>query len=152
MRGIAALEAGMNTDDLDRLLRLMLTRGFSEIDMTDGGERIRLRLPATSGPQSPMPTASAPAPAPCILTSPSIGILLARHPLIAAPEPSEPPGDRQVTAGEAVAYIRTGLIICAVVAPSPGRVGRWLSEPGQTVGYGAHLLEFLANSATADKR
>lgn len=134
----------MKTDDLDRVLQLMLEKGFSHADVTDGRQRIAMKL-ATSSEAAPAvayaPAASVPG-ASAAVRSPSIGTLLGRHPLRAADGDEFAEGSR-VVAGEPVAYVRAGNLLSAVVAPANGRLGRRLCEPGHSVGYATPVFEFF---------
>ncbi|MCF3640341.1 hypothetical protein LXM94_10230 [Rhizobium sp. TRM95111] len=134
----------MKTVDFDRLLQLMLEKGFSQVDITNGRRRIAMKLataPDAAAISASAQVARAPA-SPVELRSPAIGTLLERHPLHPADE-GEPVEGRRVVAGEPVAYVRAGNLLSAVVAPAVGRLGRRLWEPGQLVGYATPVFEFF---------
>lgn len=134
----------MKTEDLDRLLQLMLDKGFSQVDIADGRRRIAMKL-ATSPEVATAATSSLPVSAPVVsaeLRSPSIGTLLGHHPLHVADEGGLAEGSR-VVAGEPVAYVRAGNLLSAVIAPENGRLGRRLCETGEAVGYASPVYEFF---------
>lgn len=134
----------MKTDDLDLLLKLMREKGFSQVDVSNGSQRIAMKL-ATSSETAPvmehMSATSAPVSAE-MLRSPSIGALLYRHPLHGADGEGIAEGSR-VAAGEPVAYVQAGNLLSVVVAPADGRLGQRLCETGHTVGYATPVFEFF---------
>jgi len=123
----------MSTEDLDRLLRLMLDKGLSHVSYSDGVVDISLTLPGGEAPVTARREA-------VLLCSRAIGVLLAAHP--ARPDETVQAGDR-VVAGQPVAYIRSGHTLSAVTAEEAGIIGRQLGEYGRTVGYGAPVFEFF---------
>ena len=80
----------------------------------------------------------APAGAGVIVRAPSLGILLARHPM--RKESIAPVGTR-VRAGQVIALLQIGQLLTPVTAPQDGVLARSLVEPGTTVGFGTALLE-----------
>lgn len=134
----------MKTKELDRLLQLMLEKGFSQVDISEGRQRVAMKL-ATSSEAAHVVAHALPASAPVVaeeLRSPSIGMLLDRHPLHAADGDVFGEGSRFI-AGEPVAYVQTGDLLSAIVAPADGRLGRRLCEPGHPVGYATPVFEFF---------
>lgn len=127
----------MNIKDLDKIVALMVAKGFAHASYKEDGIGIAL----TIGSSMNLPGAGA-APLPVQLRSPLIGTLLASHPGRAgSPQPPQE-GDR-VAAGQAVAFVRSGLTLMAVTAPTSGTLGRPLTQPGTVVGYNTPVFEFL---------
>jgi biotin carboxyl carrier protein len=133
----------MRTDDLDRLLRLMLEKGLSHVSYSDGALEVSMTLAAAESPgvaQTPNAARSEAV----LLCSSAIGTLLAAHP--ARPGDTAKTGDH-VIAGQPVAYVQSGYCLSAVTAKTTGVLGRQLSEYGQIVGYGAPVFELFPDTS-----
>jgi acetyl-CoA carboxylase biotin carboxyl carrier protein len=76
-----------------------------------------------------------------IVTSPSPGVFLHRHPLHAAPAA---PLGQPVRAGAVLGLLRIGKLLLAVTAPRDGVVAEFIAAEGGTVGYGAALVRLAA--------
>ncbi|WP_438750479.1 hypothetical protein [Pararhizobium sp. O133] len=128
----------MTSEEIRSVIALMERHGIAAFDYEHGNAELHLTLggegtiavPETSQrPQTVEPT---------VLRSPGVGTLLFAHPATGAPAPVLP---RQVTAGDVVAYIRTGLTLRAVVAKKECLLLRALVEEGAGVGYDDALFE-----------
>jgi acetyl-CoA carboxylase biotin carboxyl carrier protein len=77
---------------------------------------------------------------PCqVVTAPTVGLFLHRHPLHAtmlAPE------GMQVRAGQALGLLRIGPLLVPVIAPGDGIAGAMLVAHETVVGFGTGLVEF----------
>jgi acetyl-CoA carboxylase biotin carboxyl carrier protein len=123
------------------------------LELTTPRESLRLRRDdAGAAPPAVAPApASAPASAPVsartrpggtvIVTSPSPGVFLHRHPLHAAPAA---PLGQPVRAGAVLGLLRIGKLLLAVTAPRDGVVAEFIAAEGGTVGYGAALVRLAA--------
>jgi acetyl-CoA carboxylase biotin carboxyl carrier protein len=142
-------------DRLDRellpaLIAKLSVTGLGEIEVREGGWRVRLRRPAATVAAPSTPTASGghgrerstrprhPAPDPrpgsetrSLATSPAVGIY--------RPRPDLATGDR-VRAGDRLGAVDMLGVAQEVVAPADGIIGASLVEPGDAVEYGQPLL------------
>ena len=113
--------------ELDQLLGAMRRTGVTLLEVEGAQELLRLALPASStAALAPQPR-TAPAP------SPDIGRFRPRGgddglaPLA--------PGDA-VRAGDILGYVASGALCVPVIAPTAGRIGAAMPEPGAVLGYG----------------
>ncbi|MBS0341055.1 MAG: acetyl-CoA carboxylase biotin carboxyl carrier protein subunit [Proteobacteria bacterium] len=125
-----------------QLTEWMQATDISLLELRGPGESIRLCRQASGEVHEAAP-ASAPAPAPragtaTVVRAGSVGIVLHSHPL--RTEALVQPG-QQVSAGQAVALLRIGLVLLAVAAPRAGVVRRILSTHESAVGFGTPLVE-----------
>ena len=139
------------------LAAILADTGLSEIEVTDGEQRIRLSraVPAAAAPAPAAPIAAAPAPAasappesaasvpapeadhPGTLTSPMVGIAYL------SPEPGAAPYVTQgaaVTAGQTVLLIEAMKTFNQIKAPRAGTLSRILINAGVPVEYGEVLM------------
>ena len=137
----------IDVEAVRELARLLDETGLSEIELEDGGRKLRVVRGggAPAAPSAPAPTASETAPpeeaperaSPGAVTSPMVGIAYL------APEPGAAP---YVKVGDIVAQDDTLLIVEAmkvmnpIRAPHAGTVKQILVENGRPVEYGQILM------------
>lgn len=137
----------MNTEDFDKLVALMLAKGFSHVSYELDDRRVSLTLPAYGKTGAAQEGLNAGAGMPTCATakaehlcSPLIGTLLVAHP--GSSQKALQEGDA-VSKGQPVAYVRSGLMLMAVIAESAGKLDRPLVQPGSVVGYNTPVFEFF---------
>lgn len=126
----------MTSEEIRSVIALMERHGIAAFDYGHGATELHLTL----GGESVIDARETPQPAPDVLRSPGVGTFLLAHPATGAAPPTLP---HQATAGEVVAYIRTGLTLRAVVAKRDCLLLRPLAEDGAGVGYDDALFEIV---------
>lgn len=128
----------MNIDELDRLLTLMLDKGYQRVEVETGGSKIAMTLPSLPTEQPANARISPTKTAPACLRSKAIGTLLEAHPDTDAADEGD-----AIAQGQPVAYVQTGLCLTAIRADTAGQLGRRLVPAGATVGYNTAVFEFF---------
>ena len=123
----------ISIDDLDRLLARMLNDGLQLLEVSQGSERIRLRLP--DGPIG----RSAPRVEAKVLTK-GLGRFLAAHPRSGVP--GLKPGDH-VDPGGIVGFIRNGAVLLPIVSAQAGEVSVVHVAADSLVDFGAPVLTLM---------
>ncbi len=133
---IAAFER-LADDILPALVARLDGSGLGELEVRDGGWRVRLRRDVGPAPSIGTSTAtlggeaSAQESARTGAMSPAVGYFV----------PNERTAvGRSVAAGDPVGWVEVLGVRHEVVAPRDGTVGRFLVEPGQAVEYGQELV------------
>lgn len=121
----------LSRDDIAALEAALAAHGLVELHLTGPGTALHLARP-TSWPSAPPPSVAT-------IKAPGFGVFLSRHPL--RTEPLALPG-QHVRAGQVVALLRIGSLLCQVTAPEDGVVGPSLAEDGALTGFGTPLLTF----------
>lgn len=138
-------------DQVRQLSQWLAGTDITLLELSGPGRTIRLRRDggsAAAGSGAALATAAAgdgaaaaaaaAATAPTVVRSGSVGIVLHAHPL--RPEPLVRLG-QQVATGQAVALLKIGLVLLAVVAPHAGKVARIVAGHDTAVGFGDALIE-----------
>ncbi|MCZ8108827.1 MAG: acetyl-CoA carboxylase biotin carboxyl carrier protein subunit [Burkholderiales bacterium] len=125
---IAELSAWLSGSTIDTL----------ELTGPEGAIRLVRRAPGVAVEPLPGTTEPGVADAGVMALATVAGIFLDRHPLHS--EPLVEPGAR-VAAGDHLGYLRVGLLLAPIVAPTAGQVANVLAVPGEVVGFGAPLLD-----------
>lgn len=128
----------MTSEEIRSVITLMERHGIAAFDYEQGSTELHLSLGDDSAIDAAETLQPAPAAAPEVLPSPGVGQFLLTHPASGSTSLSLP---RRATAGEIVAYIRTGLTLRAVVAKRDCLLLRALAEDGAGVGYDDALFE-----------
>ncbi|WP_157961839.1 acetyl-CoA carboxylase biotin carboxyl carrier protein subunit [Acuticoccus kandeliae] len=110
---------------LAALLARMEAHGLTELEIAEGGARVRLRLPRSS---APAPITETP------VKAAAIGVFHAIYPGSAA---APPPEGARVEAGDILGFLAQGPTLSAVRAPAAGWLGPRLVAEGEAVGHGA---------------
>jgi acetyl-CoA carboxylase biotin carboxyl carrier protein len=125
----------MNSVERIQLLNRWLDgTDIAVLELTTPRDTVRLRRGAM---QAAPPPAIPQAPAPFIVTAPSLGVFLHRHPLHAAPAAV---AGQTVQAGAMLGVLRIGKLMLEVTAPGDGVVEDITAADGGIVGYGAALV------------
>lgn len=119
------------TSDIPELAAAFAESGLAKLHLSGPGTDIHLVRRAAGEIDS-----VAPGHADDVIVAPGVGIILTRHPLHTVPLAR--PG--RVRAGQTVALLRVGLLLCPVMAPAAGVLGAPLAEDGAMVGYGTPLF------------
>jgi len=134
----------MAFDQLRDLTTWMDDAGIDELELT--GPSFRLRLGGsplqTRGDQASAQrhTAASASRPPCqVVTAPTVGLFLHRHPLHAT---MLAPQGTQVRAGQALGLLRIASLLVPVTAPGDGIAGAMLVAHETVVGFGTGLVEF----------
>lgn len=125
----------MSPEEIERLSNLAHKAGVTELDLSEDGCRIRLKI-SPSGSASPVPRESEQSPPRKAARAAGIGIFRHAHPLTGKALISA--GDA-VTKGQTVGYLEAGPSLRAVLADSDGIIGAPLCADGTLVGYGTAL-------------
>ncbi|GLH76088.1 biotin attachment protein [Bradyrhizobium sp. SSBR45G] len=129
----------MTFDQLHDITAWMADAGIDELELSGPSFWLRLgrgQTQARDGQASAQPPgASKP---PCqVVTAPTVGVFLHRHPLHAA---MLAPEGARVKAGQALGLLRIGSLLVPVTAPSDGIAGAMLIAHETVVGYGTALV------------
>ena len=126
----------MVIDQLRDLAAWMDVAGIDELELT--GPSFRLRLNGVDVCAQNLDAAPDPQPSRHVVTAPTVGLFLHRHPLHAtmlAPEGA------RVRAGQALGLLRIGPLLVPVTAPWDAIVGTTLVADETIVGFGTGLVE-----------
>jgi acetyl-CoA carboxylase biotin carboxyl carrier protein len=140
----------MNIDSklLRELADLLNDTGLTEIEVEDGGRKIRVarQITAAAAIAAPAPVAAAPAPAPAP-SDPPAAIDAVKSPMVGTvyltPEPDAPPFitvGKTVRAGETLVIVEAMKVMNPIVAPKAGTIQAILVENAQPVEYGQPLV------------
>jgi acetyl-CoA carboxylase biotin carboxyl carrier protein len=134
----------MAFDQLRDLTAWMAEAGIDELELMGpsfqlrlGGSPLQKRDVQASAQHHDAASASGPA---CqVVTAPTVGLFLHRHPLHAT---MLAPQGTQVRAGQALGLLRIGPLLVPVIAPGDGVAGAMLVAHETVVGFGTGLVEF----------
>jgi acetyl-CoA carboxylase biotin carboxyl carrier protein len=140
----------MNIDSklLRELADLLNDTGLTEIEVEDGGRKIRVarQITAAAAIAAPAPVAAAPAPAPAP-SDPPAAIDAVKSPMVGTvyltPEPDAPPFitvGKTVRAGETLVIVEAMKVMNPIVAPKAGTIQAILVENAQPVEYDQPLV------------
>jgi len=122
--------AGVSGSQLAQLLELVVGSDISELDVTLGTTRVRLRRPPLiAGNARPVAVAPAVEPHSLAITSPLVGIF---HASVATGDTLQP--------GQSIGAVEALGMPTSVDAPQPGTVEELLVHDGSPVEYGQPLL------------
>ena len=122
--------AGVSGSQLAQLLELVVGSDISELDVTLGTTRVRLRRPPViAGNAAPVAVAPAAEPHSLAITSPLVGIF---HASVATGDTLQP--------GQSIGAVEALGMPTSVDAPQPGTVEELLVHDGSPVEYGQPLL------------
>ena len=129
----------MTLEEIERLAARCVEAGIAEIELTQAGFSLRLRL-EIAGAEAPRAAAAAAQVETTVkgVRAPGVGVFRIDHP--ATGRPVAEPGQR-VGKGETVGLLQVGPCLKAVVAPAGGVLGPALVEDGTVVGYGVPLYD-----------
>jgi len=134
----------MDLKELRSLLRILREHDLEELEIEEGGRRIRLRrraalvpVPAAAAPLAEAPRRPAPAPARPAITAPMVGTFY-RAPAPGA-EPFVKEGD-WIEKGTVVCIIEAMKLMNEIESEVRGRVAAILVENGHPVEYGQSLF------------
>jgi acetyl-CoA carboxylase biotin carboxyl carrier protein len=137
----------MNLKELRALLRLVREHDLEEVEVEEGGRRIRLRRRAAPIPVAAPEAPSAPPPAPVPAPVPVLPRLTVTAPMVGTFYRAAAPGaepfvkeDDLVRKGTIVCIIEAMKLMNEIEAEVPGRVVAVLVENGQPVEYGQALF------------
>ncbi|HUV03716.1 MAG TPA: biotin/lipoyl-containing protein [Armatimonadota bacterium] len=137
----------MEIDDIERLIGIIRGARISELAVSSGGVKIRLRkqlggvaaahAPVTRAEEVPLPAvepqpAEEPAPAAAYITAPMVGIFHSMDAVGAAGAPA--------SAGQVVGVIESMKLMNDIVSEHDGTIIEVLVEDGAPVEYGQHLF------------
>jgi len=121
---------GVSAAELSTLLNLISGTDISELDITSGSTRVRLRRPAVIAAQADAAAASVVVePHSLAITSPLVGIF---HASVATGDNVQP--------GQSIGAVEALGMPTSVEAPQPGTVEELLVHDGSPVEYGQPLL------------
>jgi acetyl-CoA carboxylase biotin carboxyl carrier protein len=131
----------MQPDDIARIADWLATTDIGLLELRGPGTALRLRQTA-GGLRAEAITDDAgdgdgDAPAETVVTAPSLGVFLHRHPLRAD---DLAPAGSAVTADQVLGLLQTGPLLRPVRAPADGVLLEALVPHGATVGYGTPLF------------
>jgi acetyl-CoA carboxylase biotin carboxyl carrier protein len=140
----------MNIDSklVRELADLLNDTGLTEIEVEDGGRKIRVarQITAAAAIAAPAPVAAAPAPAPAP-SDPPAAIDAVKSPMVGTvyltPEPDAPPFitvGKTVRAGETLVIVEAMKVMNPIVAPKAGTIQAILVENAQPVEYDQPLV------------
>ena len=140
----------MNIDSklVRELADLLNDTGLTEIEVEDGGRKIRVarQITAAAAVATPAPVAAAPAPAPAP-SDPPAAIDAVKSPMVGTvyltPEPDAPPFitvGKTVRAGETLVIVEAMKVMNPIVAPKAGTIQAILVENAQPVEYDQPLV------------
>jgi len=122
--------SGVSAAELSTLLNLISGTDISELDITSGSTRVRLRRPAVIAAQADAAAASVVVePHSLAITSPLVGIF---HASVATGDNVQP--------GQSIGAVEALGMPTSVEAPQPGTVEELLVHDGSPVEYGQPLL------------
>ena len=122
--------AGVSGSQLAQLLELVVGSDISELDVTLGTTRVRLRRPPViAGNTGPVAVAPVAEPHSLAITSPLVGIF---HASVATGDTLQP--------GQSIGAVEALGMPTSVDAPQPGTVEELLVHDGSPVEYGQPLL------------
>ena len=122
--------SGVSAAELSTLLSLISGTDISELDITSGSTRVRLRRPAVIAAQADAAAASVVVePHSLAITSPLVGIF---HASVATGDSVQP--------GQSIGAVEALGMPTSVEAPQPGTVEELLVHDGSPVEYGQPLL------------
>jgi len=127
-------------DDIAKLVEHMRRTGVAEIEISDGGEALRVALPEAAAPAAVTPSE------PTIVTATACGTFL---PGLPGREESLSIGAR-VDSGGVMGVVALGPLLQPVVAPCAGTLARLLCLPGQHVDFGTPLLALAPHRQSPD--
>jgi acetyl-CoA carboxylase biotin carboxyl carrier protein len=136
----------MDLKELKALLRLMEGADIEELEVEEGGRRVRIRRRTAPPPlaHAPAPAAAAPRPAPAAEES---GLLPILAPMVGtfyrAPAPGADPYVKEgdlVQKGQVVCILEAMKLMNEIEAEAKGKVARILVENGQPVEFGQTLF------------
>ena len=155
--GSGAMDGSMRIDpsQVRELADLLSENDLTEIEVTDGERKIRVRrepAPVAAAPVAAAPVAAAPQPmmAPPMHAEPAIGDVVGetvKSPMVGtaylSPEPGAPPfvsvGDA-VKAGDTLLIVEAMKVMNPITAPHGGIIKQLLVEPGQPVEFDQPLV------------
>jgi len=130
---------GVSAAELSTLLNLISGTDISELDITSGSTRVRLRRPAVIAAQADAAAASVVVePHSLAITSPLVGIF---HASVATGDNVQP--------GQSIGAVEALGMPTSVDAPQPGTVEELLVHDGSPVEYGQPLLILRRSVLTA---
>ena len=134
----------MSFDQFRDLTTWMDEAGIDELELVGPSFRLRLGgsgLQTLDDPIGALDRDAAPEPKPSrqVVTAPTVGLFLHRHPLHAT---MLAPKGARVQAGQALGLLRIGPLLIPVIAPRDGIAGAMLVAHETVVGFGTGLVEF----------
>lgn len=132
----------MGSEWIEAVMELMRRHGIAEFEYEHAGRHFVASEGAILEVDEPwqQPAVHQPTHSPRAsetLRAPHIGLFRGAHPLDAGAAALP----RLVRRGEIVGYLKAGVLLRPVLAPSDGVLSRQLVDEGELVGYGAKLFE-----------
>ena len=132
----------MNIDFIRAVVRRQHLRGVAQVEVTDGAQRLLLRIAAATANAGPMAAAATEDERTGLtVRSPGLGLLRLTH---AAELPQAVAPGQRVEAGQCLAMLLLGERATPIPAPAAGVLRAVLEEEGAAVDYGRALFELEA--------
>lgn len=127
----------MTVEEIGKLAAMCASAGIGEIEVSQAGFSLRLRLQSVVA-EAPVAATEAPVAETAFkgVRAPGVGVFRLDHPTTG--HPIAEPG-QTVRKGETVGVLQVGPCLKAIVAPADGVLGAALVEDGTVVGYGTPL-------------